>query len=360
MFKELINTFFPIPNFISSVSFGVDISDESVKFVEIQKVKSIFKVKKYGERKIPAGIIESGKIKDSKKLEEILKSLKEEEGIRSVRVSLPEEQIYLFKLHLEKAGLKDVREGIELSLEENVPILAEDAIFDYDFISQNDTSIDVQVVVIVKNIVESYVSVFKNAGIAIQSLELEAEAVSRVVIKKDDKDTSMIVDFGNKRTGISIISNGMMMFTGTVDMGGETLTKLIEKNFKISFSEAEQLKQKYGLERNSKNQEVFSVLLNGVSILRDEITRHYVYWHTHKDDDGKDRPQIKKIILCGGDSNLIGLKDYLAISMKQRVEVANVWVNMVNTDQYIPEINFKESLSYATALGLALGNFDYD
>ena len=43
--------------------------------------------------------------KNLKKIEEILISLKKDEKIKSVRVSLPEEQVYLFKLKLEKEGI---------------------------------------------------------------------------------------------------------------------------------------------------------------------------------------------------------------------------------------------------------------
>jgi len=86
--------------------------------------------------------------------------------------------------------------------------------------------------------------------------------------------------------------------------------------------------------------------------------KHFLYWHTHKDEEGKNNPPIKKIILCGGDSNLIGLSDYFSVSMKSRVEMANVWINIVNTENYVPDINFKQALSFAAALGLALRDFD--
>ena len=118
------------------------------------------------------------------------------------------------------------------------------------------------------------------------------------------------------------------------------------------------MKRTYGLERNTPNKELFSVLLNSVSILRDELAKHFLYWHTHKDEEGKNNPPIKKIVLCGGDSNLIGLVDYFAISMKTKVEMANVWINILDTENSVPEMNFKKALSFAAALGLALRDFD--
>jgi len=357
-FDRFFNRFFPVPSFLATPSFGLDIGDESIKFIELVNTKKGIRVGRHGERVIPPDIIESGKIKNPKRMEEILLSLQAEVGLKSVRVSLPEEQVYLFKLRLEKSGLVNIRESIELSLEEHIPLKSENAIFDYELLDQDKQYIDLQVAAIPKNVIENYLTIFKNSKIRVKSFELEAQAIERAVVKKGDLETYMIVDFGEKSTGIFIISRGVVMFTSTLDVGGVMLNEMIAKNFKISFDEAEKMKRKYGLERNIPNKELFSVLLNSVSVLRDELVKHFLYWHTHQDEEGKNNPPIKKIILCGGDSNLIGLVDYLSVSMKSQVEMANVWVNIMNTENYVPDINFKQALSFAAALGLALGDFD--
>jgi len=358
LFDKFFKRFFPVPHFLVVPCFGLDIGEESIKFIELIDTENGLTVGRHGERPIPADIIESGKIKNPKRMEEILSLLRVEVGIKSVRVSLPEEQVYLFKLGLPKEGLVSIRESIELALEEHIPVQAPEAIFDYEILNQDDEGLEVQVAAIQKNVIEAYLSVFKNSGIKVQSFELEAQAIARAVVKKGDNETYMIVDFGEKRTGIFIVSRGVVMFTSTLDMGGGMLTAMIAKNFSITLQEAEKMKRQYGLERNTPNKELFSVLLNSVSILRDEVVKHFLYWHTHKDEMGKDNPEIKKIILCGGDSNLIGLSDYLSMSIKHSVEMANVWVNIVNTDNHVPDINFKQALSLAAALGLALRNFE--
>lgn len=357
-FDKLFLRLFPVPTFFVAPSFGLDISDESLKFAELVATKNGIKMGRYGEQSIPSGIIESGKIKDPKRMEEILSTLRKEKGIKSVHVSLPEEQIYLFKLQLDKADLVNVREAIELSLEEHIPVPAQDAIFDYELLSENEQKIELQIAAIPKNIIENYLLIFKNSSISVQSFELEAQAISRAVIKKGDMETYMIVDFGQTRTGIFIVSKGVAMFTSTIDVGGVALNNVIAKSFNISFEEAKKMKQQYGMQRNTDNKEIFAVLLNSVSILRDEIAKHFLYWHTHKDEENKNNPPIKKIILCGGDSNLIGLVDYLSVSMKTPVEMANVWVNITNTENYIPDIDLRQSLSFAAVLGLALGDFE--
>ena len=357
-FNRVFQRLYPPPKYLVASSFGLDISDESLKYVELISTKHGIRVGRYGERAIPPGVIESGKITNSKKMEEILATLRKKEGIQSVHVSLPEEQVYLFQLRLEKSGLKNVREGIELALEDHVPITAQDAIFDYELVDENPQNMEVQVATIPRNIIENYLLIFEHSEIHVQSFEIEAQSISRAVIKKGDVDTYMIVDFGKKRTGIFIISRGIVMFTFTLDLGGMMLAEMIAKNFKISFEEADKMKQEYGLERNAENKEVFAVLLNSVSVLRDEIAKHFLYWHTHKDEEGKNNLPIKQIILCGGDANLIGLADYISVSMKSKVEMANVWIIIVHTPNYIPEISFKEGLAFSTALGLALRDYD--
>ncbi len=351
--------YFPPPAFLMAPSYGLDISDQSLKFVQLIPTRDGIQVVRYGERKIPPGVIESGKIKNLPRLQEILLSLRKE-GIRFVRVSLPEEQVYLFPMRLEKAGLKNMREGIELALEEHVPMPAKEAIFDYDLVHEDDRSLEVEVAAASSTTIENYISVFRNCFISVQSLELEAQAIARAVIKKGDRNTYLIVDFGQTRTGIFIASRGVVVFTSTLDIGGVSLNAAIAKSFGVNPEEAERLKMEYGLRRNAPNKEIFPVLLNSVSVLRDEIVKHFLYWNTHQDEEGKTREPVKKIIFCGGDANLIGLSDYISQSMKMPVELANVWTNISPTDKHVPEISMRESLGFATAIGLALGDFDYD
>ncbi len=360
MFRKMNNKFFPMPHFLSRPSFGLDISDESIKFIEFLDSRNGVKIGRFGEVSMPAGVIDSGKIAEPKSLKNTLISFVRDNKIKSARVSLPEEQIYLFKLKVPREGAKNMREMIELSLEEYVPIPTAEVVFDYELLQEDEQNFEVEVAAVPKSVIESYLYILKDCNLFVPSFELEAQALARAVVKHGDTDAHMVVDFGNRRTGISIVNKGMVVFTSTLDIGGVTLTKLLEKNFKISFAEAEKMKLKYGLMRNTDNQEVFSTLLNGVSILKDEISKHFIYWHTHKDEDGKDRPQIKKIILCGRGANLAGFADYVSVSMRQKVELADVWTNVVFPKKYVPDMPFNESLGYATAVGLALGDFNYD
>jgi type IV pilus assembly protein PilM len=354
------NRFFPKPKFLLSPSFGLDISDESIKFIELVEGKNGFRVNRYGKKMIPKGVIEAGIIKDPERMKKILISLKKEEGLKSVRVSLPDEEVYILNLQLNKLNLKDIRKGIELSLEKYMSIPVQDVSFDYELLSADTQGVKLQATVIQKDIIQEYLSTFKDSNISVKSFESDAQAITRSVVKKGDLDTSMIVNFAKKYTGISIVSGGIVISTSTIDVGGDMLTNMIKEKFKISFEDAEKMKKEYGLRKDRENTGIFTILLDGVSILYDEIQRHLLYWHTHKDEEDRKSPVIEKLIFCGGGSNLKGLSEYFSINLKTKVEIANVWVNILDTEKYVPEINFEESLGFASALGLALGDFEHE
>ncbi len=347
---------FLFPEFVRMNAVGIDISDQSIKYINLNQRD--FHIRSFGEVRLPAGVVTNGSIVNQKQLVEILKDLSKREHIRFVRASLPEEHVYLYRTTV-NADVKNVREAIELSIEEHIPLPATEVVFDFEVVNATPDITTVQVSAVPAPIAESYASIFLQAGMIPVSLELEAEAVARSVADQSKKEVLMVIDFGETRTGISVISGTSVLFTSTVNLGGSTLTTLIAKDFKVSQEEAEAMKRKYGMTRGS-DKDVFSALLSGVSVLRDEINKNFIYWHTHPDEGGGERPKIAAIYLTGGDSNLKGLPEYLSASLKVDVKCANVWVNMFDVTKKVPSIPFDQSLSFATAIGLALGGSYYD
>lgn len=354
--KQSYSRYFPTPEYLAMNSCALDISDQSIKYGELHPTGAGLRLGRFGQEKIPPGVIVSGKIENPEALVKILKDFAMREQLHFVRVSLPEEQMYLFTLSIPKTNLDEIRDSILLQIEEHIPLSAADTIFDYHIISEENNSLYIEVTAISQAIIMSYLSLFEEAGLVPLSFELEAQAIARAVIPHGDPSPVMIVDFGEARTGVSISHNGRVFFTTTLDIGGTTLTNILAKNFSISFEKAEELKRSYGIDGSANLDEIFPVILNGLSVLRDELNKHYIYWQTH-DDNNTPHEKIDRIILCGGDANLAGLSDYLQASLKVKVEPANVWVNITTMSTSVPDMSFQESLGYATVLGLALGDY---
>jgi type IV pilus assembly protein PilM len=357
--KKFHNFLFAPSKYLLLPAVGIDISDRNIKYAELVPMGNGYRLGKYGITPLPQGTIENGRIVNATKLQELLTTLSKENGFSLVRAVLPEAQTYFFQITIPDAETNEaLRNTIELTLDQHVPIPAVEAIFDFKIEERTDTDVTVSVVVTSNTIVSDYTEIFGNAGLTLLSLEQEDQALTRSIIKEGDERTVLIVDFGEVKTGIAVVRGKRVYFTATVNMGGQMLTKTLVSHFNISVEEAEKMKRTYGLRRNSPDQDFFTLLINNISVLRDEINKHFIYWHTHPDEKGNPRPHIEEIILIGGDSNLVGLPDYLETSLHVKTTVANVWSNVILPEHGIPEIPLGESLAFATAIGLSLNDWN--
>lgn len=361
MREKKIEHFFPTPNYLRVPSIGLDISDRSIKYCMFDYIKGELVLSNYGRIALLPGLVTSGKITDPQGLKKVLTELASSLKRHHVRVSLPEEQVYLFSAKLPILKSDEVRGVIALTLEEHVPISSAEAIFDYDLVMKTKDDLIMQVAATSQDIVDSYIDVFSGTPLTPLSFELEAQALARAIIAHNDPGTYMIVDFGETRTGISIVSNGFVLFTSTIDVGGHNLNEAIAKYFSITIDEAKAKKEQYGLEGGGKDDSnIMPAVVGALSALQDEINKHYVFWHNHPYDDGSERPKIQGIYLCGGEANIKGIDNYLTQTLRTKVERANPWVNISDFKHIIPDLPYKDSLAYATAFGLALGDMMYD
>lgn len=354
--KKIYNHYFPTPTFLSMNSLALDISDQSVKYGELVATPKGLRIGQYGRESIPAGIVVSGKIEDKDKLTLILKKIKEKTKSSFFRICLPEEQMYIFTISLPLMAKNKLEETILLQIEDHIPLKANEVVFDYEIIEEKDGNLIVEITASAEETIEDYLSVLYKAQMTPLSFELESQAIARAVIPYGDERPVMIVDFGNTRTGVTIVSKERVFLATTLSIGGVNLNNMIAKNFSLSQEEADELKRSYGSNNQSENEDIFPAILNGLSVLKDELNKQCLYWESSRVKNANQQ-KISRIILCGGDSNLAGLSEYLELSMKIKVIHANVWVNIFDIGEYLPAMTFKESLNYTTVLGLALADF---
>jgi len=349
----------PPPTYISLPSVGVDISDTSMKYVSFKPSLKSDKVRildLWGDIDIPANVLQRGEIKDLKIMTEVLKEFKTKTNAEYIRVSLPEERAYIFETEIKKSvSLKEIQNLLEFRLEENVPIAARDAVFDYEIVpgSTKNNVWEVVVAAYQRETILQYYEACRAAGLTPLSFEVEAQAMARAVVPASSNDTFMLIDFGKTRTGVGILSKGSLLYTSTIDIGGGQLSQVLRKTVgDLAESELTAIKNTKGLIKSVGDNSVYEALLSTISVIKDEIAARMQYWHL-KDSMSEIR-RIKKIFLCGGSINLNGLPEYLTESLGVDCERADVWANAFRTDFIVPPIDLRHSYGYATAIGLAL------
>jgi type IV pilus assembly protein PilM len=349
----------PPPRYLTMPSVGVDISDRSIKFLELIRVGGDIRPGRYGELPLPPGAVEGGSIQNSQAVSAALAVLRKKYHFEFIRASLPEEKAYLFRTDVPAAPPRDIRTNLEFQLEENVPLSPAEAVFDYDIIGPGEKSgfFEAAVTVVPASFASAYLDAFKKAGLTPLSLEIEAQAIARAVVPRHDAGASMVIDFGRTRTGISIISRGAVAFTSTVDIGGDPIDAVIRR-LPGGDADIDRIKNERGFLRTLDNADLVESMAGVIAALKDEINRHVVYWNTHEEKhegrpDRKHDP-VGAMMLCGGNANLAGLAEHLSSVMRMPVSRANVWTNVFSFDAFIPDLSASKSLGFATAVGLAL------
>lgn len=357
--SSTLKKIFPPPAYITLPSIGVDISDTSLKYVGFERAHSHDKdliLTKWGDIDIPVGVVERGTVHDAGVLVGVLREVKKRTNAEYVTVSLPEERAYLFETTIPlSTPRKSIRGLLEFRLEENVPLSPRDAHFDFTFVGKDEVAKEQRVVVAVyaQEIINNYYNACVEANLMPVAFEIEAQAIARATVPQNTTDAYMIIDFGKTRTGVGIVYDGALMYTSTIDVSGEQMSAAMRQVLgDLPESELTNIKNTKGIVASADNVVVAKALTEIIKNMVDEVTVRMHYWHTRKIDRGE--RQIKKVLFCGGSSNLWGLAEHLSDALEIPVERAHVWQNAFSLEHFVPPITRKHSYGYATAIGLAL------
>lgn len=330
--------------------YALDISDQSFKFLRLASLAGGIGVNRYGEGAIEKGIIENGDIKDPKKLEDFLRDVFKSNNIKFVAISLPEEKGFLKEVRISGVSEKELPSALEFQVEEHVPLPAADIFFDFTVADKGTDFFDLVINAFPRSVVESYLSAVNSAGALTVYVEPELESSARAVIPWGFKKTALIVDWGQTRASFSVFKGGILRFASTALLGGNTLDSEISKNFGVSKKEAIKIKFKEDITGAQSSSEFTNAVLPVISGISEEIQKILDYWKTRSGTNSN----IEQIFLTGGDSNLFGLPEYLQNEFGIPSSVANPWVNVNFPNKYLPQIKFKDSLRFSSAIGLSL------
>jgi len=320
---------FPAPQALQMSAVGIDISDRSFKFFQLIEKNGLLIDGLWENIELPAGVVEGGRIVQADKVKTIINSLAKKYGFTKAIVSLPEDRAYTLQLSLPAMKKSEIRTAIAFQLEEYVPLPPDSIVFDYDLIKTDKKSQEISVVVSVlpKDIVDEYLAVFAGTKISPVAFEIEALAMSRSLLTRGSREVALIVDIGRVHAGFFIARHNEVLFTSIINgIGGDDVTAIVARQLNISIVEAEQKKNELGLNRSDKNKDSFFAVLPTITAIKDEITQRINYWHG-REEGAEHQDRITRIVLCGGQSVLPGLVDFLQSYFDLPVEIGNPWKN---------------------------------
>lgn len=366
MFTSYGMNLFNFGRFIQSELFsfqtiGIDISDASFHFVKTHR--HFFKkptIENAGKVEIPEGIVRFGEIQKEKELADLLRVALTRASVGTdhfVVASLPEEKAFIKIIQMPHIENKEEFENaIRFEAETNIPLAASEMYFDYEDVSPEKTGHrDIVMIAYPKPLVDSFVRTFTMAGFHIAALELESQSAVRALVDvAKEHDQTLIIDIGKTKSGFSVFSDHTIVFTSTLPIGGQDFEKAIEAALSVSRTEAEKIKKETGFSKKERFGKVYEALRPFVSAIADETKKNIEFHETHQLHTHTDSKTISRILLCGGDSRLIGLPEELHAATRIPAEYGTPLRFFSPLSGHKKPLTEHDDLSFTTALGLAL------
>lgn len=320
------SSFLQPPEFLALPVFGLNISPNSLKIVKLKKKKEeflpVFAEEIYFNETCNY-FSQTDSIEDCNELKKIIKTLKKKHKINFVQISVPEEQTYVFGMPVPKDAIFLIDDFVKNNMDQYIPLTASEVYFDYKILKEHAETDNIPVIVtaIPRVIVEKYVSLFESCGIFVIACEPETHSIARCVINKGDNNPYIIININEYATSISVVEEGLVQYTQTVAIKASDI--------------------------------VPSMSLETTTLFKDTINKVIIYWFTSKEHFSQ-HTKIENIILTGKNIESSDLINFFESNLFVHVSFADVWKNCFDINVYVPNISKKDSLKYATCIGLSL------
>lgn len=355
IFSEPIRLFKQIP-------FGLDVSDLSVKVVQLDVFGRRCNVAKYASYPVAQGNIVDGEIRNPEGVCESITRCVEESKIRTRKVfcSLPEGKSFLRVIDVPRLNGAELEEVIRWQVEENIPMGLDQLYYDWTPIqrsfSKDSKKMNILLVAVSRDVVDSFLEVLEMAGLEAIGMGTESVAQVQSLLPKEEEnnETVLVVDIGDRRTTFTFVVRGVPCFTSSSSLSSQMMTEAIAKTFRISQNEAEKIKYEQGIGSFVKKDPVFQ----SMEAILENLVQHIVTSMDFFVGGLNFSRSIDRIILCGGGANADGLPVYLGKKLGKKTQKGDPWVRM-NLEKSIPRIPYQEAIRYSTAIGLAWQGLQY-
>lgn len=275
---------------IGDIIVGIDIGASKVSLV-VGEVNNFNQIEIISMTDHKCSGIQKGKIIDEDEIAlAISKAIKDAENdadmkINSAYVTIPGKNVTIVQNSIAKeakdkyAGIsaRDVSSAImqakDIDVPENKSIV--DIVTDY-FVLENGKvvsdpignlsasfTLKAKVILAEKEYIKQLVNIFKKADIDIDGIIPITLAERNLILDTNEmNDNVMIVDIGAGNTEIGVFEGNEFVYTNTIPLGGNNITRDIELVLNISQEEAEKLKRQYGLAMRSFIDNDNEIILN--------------------------------------------------------------------------------------------------
>jgi type IV pilus assembly protein PilM len=333
---------------------GLDIGSFAVKLVEIKERKGgEYQLQRLGIEPLSPEAIVDGSIMDSSLVVEAIQKLSDETAVKNSNfaTSLSGHSVIIKKIDLPTMAPEELAESIQWEAEQYIPFDINDVKLDYVLLSdgQRGDHMEVLLVAVKRDKVNDYVSVISQAGRVPALVDIDAFAVQNAYEVNYDLDARKVValvNMGSSVTNINILSRGSTVFWRDMSFGGNQFSEALQREFNLSYDQAEALKRGESVDRYSAA-DARPVLDAVSSEMAGEIQKTFDFFSATSSEGSVDQ-----LLLAGG----CALTPHLLETLRERFGVPAELMNPFRRVSYREsDFNSEWIQSIAPMMSVAVG-----
>ena len=343
---------------------GLDIGSSAAKAVELKKTKSGYELQTIDLEPLSPEAVADGAITDSLAVSSAIEALFTRNKIKTtnVAISVSGPPVITKRITMGLMEADELYDQIRHDAGQYIPFDLADVNLDYQVLGQTPMG-DQQEVLLVgvkKAKIADYqrtLSLVPGRKLGLAVVDVDAFALQNAFEANYDPPpdaTIALLNIGASVTNINIVRGGVPLFIRDVAVGGNQYTDALQKDFELSWEQAEEAKR--GQSVPGVNQEQLASALRGISetLLLLEIQKTFDFFRATAGAE-----PISQIYVAGGAARTPGLLDLLREEFQMTIEELNPFQRInYNPSRFSDDYIRERAPRLAVSVGLALRSFD--
>ena len=334
---------------------ALDIGSTFIKLVQLKGSEKSYQLVKFGMIPLPPEVIVEGAVMDAGRVVEAIKELLAQQKVstKSVVISVSGSSVIIKRVSVADMTDEELAESIKWEAEQYIPFSIDDVNIDFQKLGPAATEgqADVLLVAVKKDKINDYINLVKEAGLEPVVMDVDAFALANMYELNYEMEpgATALLNIGASVMNINILRDGISIFTRDITVGGNRYTEALQRDFGLSYEDAEKVKRGEDVEGADKEQ-LAAAIATVTEDIAAETQRSFEFFRSTTGNE-----QVARVLVSGGCARIGQFSAILSERLEIPVEVTNPFKNLkIDPKRFDPALIEEAAPLCAVAVGLAM------
>ncbi len=336
---------------------GLDIGSSSVKAVELQGKPGNLSLVNLGFDRLQSDTIVDGQIMELNDVSGVIANIFNSHNIKTERVAagVSGHSVIVKNIVVPQMSEDELAESIDWHAEEHIPFDIADVSLDFQITGTGAETLNVLMAACKRDRIDNLKNAIQLAGKQPVIIDVDVFALQNcyeVNYEPTPEQTVALLNIGASTMNINIVQGAQSVFTRDVSVGGTQYTAALQREFGLTFEQAESVKRGSPMPDGSEPQDMDAAIEGVSENLALEIQKTFDFFRTTAEAG---HSTVERILISGGGSKLRDLPQYLSRRFDISVETFEPFRRIkVDDRRFDPDLMRDVVPEMAVAVGLAL------